>query len=153
MTRRLTIADVTIKVSMTEKALDKRFAAIVEKQDEPVSALLGMKVIEIKPGYARLGMKLKAEHMNFHGVAFGGIIMSLADQAFGYAVNTLSYPSVASQFNIYFLSSAGTGDELTAEGKVVKSGRRISVAEVSVTNQDGKLIARASGSTIAVTAE
>jgi len=135
---------------MSEKAVNKRFSTIVENKDEPVAALLGMKVIELKAGYARIGMEVKPEHMNFHGVAFGGVIMCLADQAFGYAVNTLSYPSVASQFNTYFLSSARAGDVLTAEGMIVRSGRRISVAEVSVTNQDGKLIARASGSTISV---
>ena len=138
---------------MTEKALNKTFSTIVEKQDEPVAAFLGIKLIELKAGYSRFGMTLKPDHMNFHGVAFGGIIMSLADQAFGYAVNSLSYPSVASQFNIYFLSSARSGDELVAEGKVVRSGRRISVAEVSVTNREGKLIARASGSTVAIEAE
>jgi acyl-CoA thioesterase len=138
---------------MTEKALDKRFAAIIEKHDEPVAAFMGIYIIDIQPGCVRLGIKIKPEHMNFHGVAFGGIIMSLADQAFGYAVNSLSYPSVASQFNIYFLSSARSGDELTAEGKVIRSGRRVSVAEVSVINQAGKLIARASGSTVTVDAE
>ena len=138
---------------MPEKALDKAFADIVSTKAEPVSAFFDMRVIELKAGYARVSMRVKPEYLNFHGVAFGGVIMSLADQAFGYAVNTLSYPSVASQFNIYFLSSARAGDELTAEGKVVRSGRRISVAEVSVTNQDGRLIARASGSTIAVEAD
>ena len=100
-----------------------------------------------------MGIKIRPEHMNFHGVAFGGIIMSLADQTFGYTVNSVSYPSVASQFNIYFLSSAHVGDELVAEGKMVRNGRRISVAEVNVTNQEGKLVARASGSTIALEGE
>lgn len=133
--------------------MDKAFAAIVNTKAEPVSAFFDMRVTELKAGYARLSMRIKPEYLNFRGVAFGGVIMSLADQAFAYAVNSLSYPSVASQFNIYFLSSARTGDELTAEAEVVKSGRRISVAEVSVTNQDGKLIARASGSTIAVEAD
>jgi acyl-CoA thioesterase len=138
---------------MTEKALDKTFAAVVNSTTEPVSAFFDIRVIELKAGYARLSMHIKPEYLNFHGVAFGGVIMSLADQAFGYAVNSLSYPSVASQFNIYFLSSSHNGDELTAEAEVIRSGRRISVAEVSVANQNGKLIARASGSTIAVEAD
>ena len=133
--------------------MDEAFAAIVNAKSEPISAFFDMHVIELKMGYARLSLRIKPEYLNFQGVAFGGVIMSLADQAFGYAVNTLSYPSVASQFNIYFLSTARTDDNLTAEGTVIRCGRRVSVAEVSVTNQDGKLIARASGSTIAVEAE
>jgi acyl-CoA thioesterase len=135
---------------MFEPDVDKAFAAIVEKNTEPISAFMGMRLVELKSGYAKITMPIKAEYLNFHRVAFGGVILSLADQAFGYAVNSFSYPSVASQFNIYFLSSAYIGDELTAEGTVVRSGRRVSVAEVSVTNQNGKLIARGSGSTIAV---
>jgi acyl-CoA thioesterase len=95
-------------------------------------------------------MEMRPAYLNFYGVVFGGIIMSLADQAFGCAVNSLKYPSLAVQFNTYFLASAYGGDKLTAEARVLKSGRRVSVAEVSVTNQDGKLIARATGTDIIV---
>jgi acyl-CoA thioesterase len=35
-----------------------------------------------------------------------------------------------------------------AECRVVKSGRRIGVSEMMVTNQDGKLIAKATGTTV-----
>jgi len=74
--------------------------------------------------------------------------MAVADQAFGYAVNSVRRPNVASQFNIHFVSPARAGDELIAEGRVVRSGRRVSIAEMTVTNQDGKLIAKATGTTI-----
>ena len=104
-------------------------------------------------GYITINIDPIIGHLGPFTIRWYGVIMSLADQAFGYAVNSLSYPSVASQFNIYFLSSARSGDELIAEAEAIRSGRRISVAEVSVTNQDGKLIARASGSTIAVEAD
>jgi len=138
---------------MSENDIDKEFAAMLEKGSEPVASFLGLRLLELRAGYARVGMTLTAQHMNFYGVAFGGVIMSLADQAFGYAVNSLSYPSVASQFNTYFLSSARIGDELVAEAKVLKSGRRISLAEISVTNQNGKMLAKCSGSTISVDKE
>jgi acyl-CoA thioesterase len=136
-----------------QQPLDKRFAEIMERHDEPVMAFLGVNIIEVKAGYARLGLQIRPEHLNFHGVAFGGIIMSLADQAFGYAVNSLSFPSVATNFSTSFLSSARDGDNLTAECRVIRHGRRVTFAEVSITNQDGKLVARSSGSTISVDKE
>jgi acyl-coenzyme A thioesterase PaaI-like protein len=40
-----------------------------------------------------------------------------------------------------------------AEGRVVRSGRRVSVAEVSVTDGKGTLIAQASGTTIRLDAD
>ncbi len=117
---------------------------------EPIASFLKMRLIELSPGYARITMKLNPEHQNFNGLVFGGIIMAVADQAFAYASNSLAYPSIASQFNIHFIAGAGQDDELTAEGRVVKSGRRAGLSEMTVTNQAGKLIAKATGTTIPV---
>jgi acyl-CoA thioesterase len=117
---------------------------------EPVASFLGMTLKELSPGYAKVTMKLKSEYRNFNGLVFGGVVMAVADQAFAYGSNSLSYPSLASQFNIHFVSGAGVGDELTAECRVVRSGRRVGISEIVVTSQDGKLIAKATGTTIPV---
>jgi acyl-CoA thioesterase len=119
-----------------------------KEENEPVASFLNMRLLELNPGYAKVAMKLLPEYQNFNGFIFGGVIMSIADQAFAYATNSLAYPSVASQVNIYFVAGASIGDELTAECRVVKSGRRVSISEMTVTNQDGKLIARATGETV-----
>jgi acyl-CoA thioesterase len=115
---------------------------------EPIARFLNMKLIELTPGCAKISLKLLPEHLNFNGMVFGGIVMAVADQAFAYATNSLISPSIASQFNIHLLSGAVVGDELTAECRVIKSGRRIGVSEVTVTNQAGKLIAKATGTTV-----
>jgi acyl-CoA thioesterase len=115
---------------------------------EPIAVFLGMKLIELSPGYARVSMRLKPEHLNFNGMVFGGIVMAIADQAFAYGTNSMVTPSIATQFNIHLISGASVGDELIAECRVVRSGRRIGVSEMTVTNQDGKLIAKATGTTV-----
>ena len=120
------------------------------EKEEPIASFLKMKLVELKPGYAIVQMKMLPEYQNFHNLTFGGIIMALADQAFGYASNSLAYPSVASQFNTYFISSTREGDELTAKCVVIKSGKRAGISEVTIKNQDGKLVARATGVTIPV---
>ena len=74
--------------------------------------------------------------------------MAVADQAFAYATNSLRSPSIASQFNIHLIAGASIDDELIAECRVIKSGRRIGVSEMTVTNQEGKLIAKATGTTV-----
>jgi len=119
-----------------------------QSQTEPVASFLDMKLLELAPGYSKVSARLKPEYENFHGVVFGGIIMAVADAAFGYAVNSLGYPTVASQFNIHFLNAADMKDELLAEGKVLKMGRRAAVCEMTVTNGEGKLIAKATGTGI-----
>ena len=120
------------------------------EKEEPVASFLRMKLLELSPGYAKVVMQLRPEHRNFNGMVFGGIIMAVADQAFAYGSNSMSFPSIASQFNIHLIAGADVDDELTAECRVLRSGKRAGISEITVTNQAGKLIARATGTTIPV---
>jgi acyl-CoA thioesterase len=119
-----------------------------KEKEEPIAASLKMKLVELTPGYAKITMTLKPEHLNFNGMVFGGVIMAIADQSFAYASNSMVMPSIATQFNIHLIAGANVGDVLTAEGQVLKSGRRVGVTEMTVTNQTGKLIAKATGTTV-----
>ena len=122
----------------------------VGEEREPIARFLGLRIMELTPGYAKVSMKVVPEYQNFNGLTFGGMIMAVADQAFAYATNSVLQPSIASQFNLHFVAGAGVGDELIAERWVVKSGRRVGISEMKVTNQNGKLIAKATGTTIPV---
>ena len=117
-------------------------------KNEPIASFLGMQLIELSPGYARVSMKMQREYINFNGMIFGGIISAVADQAFAYATNSVITPNVASQFNIHFIAAAGAKDELVAECRVLKKGKRVCISEIKVTNQEDKLIAVATGTTI-----
>jgi acyl-CoA thioesterase len=130
---------------MSEENIEKLKSA---EAKEPIASFLKMRLVELAPGYAKVVMKLTPDHLNFNGMVFGGLVMAVADQAFAYATNSLVSPSIATQFNIHLISGAAVGDELTAECRVIKSGRRIGVSEMTVTNQDGKLIAKATGTTV-----
>jgi len=121
-----------------------------KEKSKPIASFLRMELRELSPGYARVVMKLTPEYQNFNSMVFGGIIMALADQAFAYGSNSMAFPSLASQFNIHFIAGAGIDDELTAECRVVRSGKRAGISEMTVTNQEGKLIAKATGTTIPV---
>ena len=121
------------------------------EKTEPIASFLKIRVLELSPGYAKVAMKLTPEYQNFNGLIFGGIIMAIADQAFAYASNSIAFPSIASQFNIHFIAGAEAEDELIAECRVVRSGKRVGISEMTVTNQDGRLIAKATGTTIPVT--
>ena len=122
------------------------FRAKIEK--EPISSFLDMKLLELAPGHAKVTMKLRPEYLTFNQFIFGGIVMSAADQAFAFAVNSMGRPSIATQFSIHFIAAASPEDELTAECRVLRKGRRVDIAEMTVTNQEGKLIAKATGTAI-----
>ena len=135
-------------MSAENKSVENIVKLKAQEKDEPIASFLKMKLVELTPGYAKVMMKIAPEHMNFNGMVFGGIVMALADQAFAYGTNSLVTPSIATQFNIHLISGAAVGDELTAECRVIKSGRRIGVSEMTVTDQKGKLIAKATGTTV-----
>ncbi len=139
------------QMSEKEKIVSDNITELKAKEGkEPIASFLKMRLVELTPCYAKVAMKLVPEYQNFNSFVFGGMIMSVADQAFAYASNSLAHPSVASQFNIHFITGAGVSDELIGECRVVKSGRRVGISEITVTNQDGKLIAKATGTTIPV---
>jgi len=124
-------------------------AALMEKmENEPVASFFKFKVLELSPGYSKISLKLKPDYLNFNGVVFGSIYMAAADYAFSLAINSLSLPSVASQFNIYLLAAAEPGEEIIAEGRVLRSGRRIGITEMTVTDHGGKILAKATGTTV-----
>jgi acyl-CoA thioesterase len=118
------------------------------EKTEPVAGFLGMKLEELSPGFARVTMQMRPEYINFNGMVFGGIAMSVADQAFAYATNSITSPNLAIQFNINLISAVAATDTITAECRVVKAGKRISVSEMKVTNQTGRLVASATGTTM-----
>jgi len=139
-------------MSVTESQSQDSLAEFKARvEGEPVGSFLGMSLLEVTPGYSKVSMKLRPEHLTFNGYVFGGIVMSLADQAFACATNSMGRTSIATQFNVHFVAGASPDDEIIAEGRVVRKGRRVDICEMTVTNQEGKLIARATGTAIPIT--
>jgi len=71
----------------------------------PYARLLGMEILEARPGYARVVMDATGKE-NFLGVAHGGAVFSLADQAFAAAANRGDLLQVAVSVHIHFFSPA-----------------------------------------------
>ena len=125
---------------MNKQALAERIAGVIEREDR-ASRFLGMRLDEVKPGAARLSMRVSADMVNAQRVCHGGLIFSLADSSFGYACNTHNHRALAASCTIDFLAPAQIGDELSAEATEVARAGRTSVYDVRVTNQHGELVA------------
>ena len=67
--------------------------------------LLGMEVLEASDGYSRVTMDC-AGKLNHNGVAHGGAIFALADQAFGIAANCCGVSRVAVSVTIQYIAPA-----------------------------------------------
>lgn len=105
------------------------------------SQWLGIKVEELKPGYTKLEMTVRAEMLNGFGVAHGGIAFSLADSALAFASNGYGKVSLALENNISFTRKVVEGDILTATVEELSLASRIGVYRITVTRQDNKTVA------------
>jgi acyl-CoA thioesterase len=101
--------------------------------------ILGIQVVEVKDGYAKLSLKITKNHTNSLGAAHGGAIFALADCAFAEASNFGENVAVAIQVNINFLKPAFEGDTLTAEAVRVSEGKTLGLYHVTICNQDKKI--------------
>lgn len=108
---------------------------------EQASKWMGLRLDAVGPGRAEMSMTVEAHHANAQGICHGGIIFTLADSAFGFACNTHGNRTVAAQNAITFVAPSRPGDRLTAVAvETVRQGRS-GVCDVTVTNQNGAVIA------------
>lgn len=105
------------------------------------SLALGIQVLEVGPGTARLAMMVRDDMLNGLDTCHGGVISTLADSAFGCACNSYNEQTVASGFDIHLVAPAKAGDVLTAEAVETSKTRRTGLYDVSVRNQHGTLVA------------
>ena len=118
--------------------------------NSPCAVHLGMSLVELTSGYAKVKLELKREFLNWENMIHGGVIATLLDQAFGCACNTLENIHVAVQMNIHFLAAAPVGETIYAESRVLHAGKRVGTSEMTVFDSQGKTIARATGTTVSM---
>ena len=83
--------------------------------------LLGMEITEAHDGYARVVMDCTGKN-NPRGVAHGGAIFALADQAFGIAANCGAAIRLAVSIHIQYISPA-TGSLVAVAHRLADNGR------------------------------
>jgi len=122
------------------QSLAERSAAAMYANDH-ASQNLGIRVVEIRPGYAKATMLVRDDMLNGHASCHGGLIFSLADTAFAFSCNSHGGTVVAAAASIDFLAPAQGGDELTAIAVERWRSKRSGIYEVTVANQRGEAIA------------
>jgi len=105
----------------------------------------GIEIEEARQGYSRIRMTVRAEMLNGHAIAHGGMLFALADTAFAYACNSRNLRTVAAQASITFLDQAAEGEMLVAEAREQVLVGRSGVYNVSVRTSDGRPIAEFQG--------
>ena len=108
---------------------------------DPYAVSLGIELLDLAPGYCKAAMRLTPEMTNFQGNPHGGAIFSLADYAFSAACNAHGEPAVALSVTIQFLAVVKPGTRLVAEASEQRQGRRAGFYTMTVTAEDGTVVA------------
>ena len=111
----------------------------------PVAEFLGIKFISHSNGQASAEFTAASQHANPMGTLHGGILCDLADAAMGVAFATtlqLDESFTTLELKINFLRPVWNG-LLTAQAEVVSRGRTVGMVDCKVTDEKGRLIARA----------
>jgi len=108
---------------------------------------LGIEVVDVKDGWARLRIAVRDDLRNAPGApVHGGVYAALVDASVGCALSTLHAESAGGvdqttvDLNVSYLGAA-RGDEIFAEATIVKRGRSLAFGEVRVTDTAGTVLA------------
>lgn len=129
---------------MTREQLARACAAAMWAQDR-ASQRLGMELIDVAPGRARLRMQVADTMVNGHAICHGGFVFALADSAFAFACNSYNRSTVAQGADVVFVAPARLGDELVAEATERARYGRNGIYDVTVRRADGALVAEFRG--------
>ncbi len=109
---------------------------------------LGVAVEDARPGWVRLRLPVRNELCNAAGAPLhGGVLASLVDMAVGGALATMGAAAAGGvdqatlDVNVSCIGAARAGDDVVAEGRILKRGRSIAFGEATITDGGGRLLA------------
>jgi len=116
----------------------------------PIGSLLLFRIQSVAPGEVVFACTPDESAYNPIGAVHGGLVCTLLDSVLGCAVHStlpagLGYTSI--EISVRYLRPLyADGTEITATGRVVKPGRRVTFAEGEVRDGAGRLVATAATS-------
>ena len=131
-------------MSLSPEEIARRSAEAMWARDD-ATKWLGATLESVGPGTAVTSMVVEKHHTNGHDICHGGYIFTLADSAFAFACNSYNQIVVAQSNVITFVAPGKLGDRLTAEAVEVARFGRSGIYDVTVKDQDGRLIAEFRG--------
>ncbi len=122
----------------------------------PIAQLLGFSISDVSDGRVEITFTADEKiHANPMGTLHGGVLCDIADAAMGLAYGTTldeGETFTTLELKINFLKPVWNST-LRAVGEVVKSGQTIGLLECDIFDEQGKLVARASSTCMALRGE
>lgn len=128
----------TENMTMSEEEIKEYFAR------DRFATSIGIKLVEVKPGYAVSELEITERHFNALRIVQGGVMFTLADYTFAAASNMCGQVVVAVNGNITYFQ-AGQGKKLIAKATEVSTQNRLVTYNVDIFDDRQELVARFTG--------
>ena len=115
------------------------------KTQSPYWSLLGMELVDVKKGWAKVRLPFDNKLVHPLGIAHGGAIFSPADSAVAMALVGMVEKDetfVTIEMKINYLATFTKG-EIIAEAKIIHKGRNTALGDIIVRDGNGELVAKA----------
>ncbi|MDQ5985931.1 MAG: acyl-CoA thioesterase [Syntrophus sp. SKADARSKE-3] len=122
-----------------DESLKKAIFAQVEK--EPFAKKFGLTLVGLDEGYSKVQMAFTPDMENIFGMAHGGALFALVDEAFETASNSHGTMAVALSMNVSYCASPNPGATLTAEAKEINCTNKTATYDIKVVDDNSRLIA------------
>ena len=115
--------------------------------NSPFLRFIGIEEGLSEDGVGSVSLAVQPHHLQGAGQVHGGLMAVLVDTAFFRAVRSTLAPgqrTTTVELKINFLESADSG-RLTATARIISNSDRLTVADVEVASDDGRLVAQGLG--------
>jgi acyl-CoA thioesterase len=112
-----------------------------EVEKEPFARKFGLRLVDLDQGYSRVEMDFTPDMENLFGMAHGGALFALIDEAFETASNSHGTMAVALNMNVTYISAPPPGAKLVAEAKELNRTNKTAVYDIKVSDGQHNLIA------------
>jgi uncharacterized protein (TIGR00369 family) len=126
-----------------------------ELEQPPIAKLLGAKLTAIEPGRARIELIADERLASPLGTLHGGVLCDIADAAMGMAYLAMLEEGetfTTLELKINFLRPVWQA-RLVAEGTVLHKGKTVGMTECSITDERGRLVAKATSTCLTLRGE
>jgi acyl-CoA thioesterase len=118
-----------------------REAIFRQVKQEPFARKFGLKLVDLDEGYSKVEMDFTPDMENIHGMAHGGALFAIIDEAFETASNSHGTIAVALNMNVTYLSSPPSGSRLIAEAREFNRTQKTAVYDIKVFDDKNNPIA------------
>jgi uncharacterized protein (TIGR00369 family) len=139
-------------MSTPDVPVESDFRTRAKTNNVPVAGLIGFRANEITDGHATVTLAAGPQHANPMGTLHGGILCDIADAAMGMAFASTLGPDesfTTVELKINFFRPVWEA-QLKAEGRVVRRGRNLGYIECEITDERGRLVAKAASTCLAL---